>query len=279
MKVALGAIVKNEENDITEWLAFHLLTEFDCAIVYDNGSTDGTIARIRALQRHFDVRIKDWPHAGSQIEAYNDIIETFGREFEWLSFLDSDEFLVARGGAGEVRRRLEKLTNADALAINWLCFGSSGFADTRSRLVTPTFFRRSPDQHATNRHVKSIVRSSEVVKAVNPHYFQLKNADRYTSIDNQAMSWGKLGRAKSVIGTNEVRINHYFTRSKAHYDIKIARGRADSNRLRPYEFERYDQNEVEDLLIYQSYEEIITKIAPLAGKELIWEGVRKTACA
>lgn len=272
MKMALGAIVKNEENDITEWLAFHLLTDFDCAVIYDNGSTDNTKTRMRALQQHFDVRVKDWPHTGAQVAAYNDILENFGREFEWFSFLDSDEFLVSRGGAGDIRRRLEKLTDADALAINWLCFGSSGFADTRSRLVTPTFFQRSVDQHSTNRHVKSIVRSSEVIKAVNPHYFRMKQEDNYVNVDNGGVRWLKPGKTKSVVGTDDLRVNHYYTRSKAHYDIKIARGRADSLQLRAYEFDRYDRNDVEDLLIHKAYEGEITKLAPLTGKELIWEG-------
>lgn len=273
MKLALGAIVKNEESDITEWLAFHLLTEFDCAVVYDNGSTDETKKRLRALQRDFDIRIKDWPHAGAQIAAYNDIIENFGREFEWFSFLDSDEFLVSRGGAGDIRRRLDKLTNADALAINWLCFGSSGFADTRSRMVTPTFFRRSLDQHVTNRHVKSIVRSSEVAKAINPHYFEMKRENSYVSVNNRAMRWSKPGKTTSPVGTDEVRINHYYTRSKAHYDAKIARGRGAATGFRPYEFDVYDRNEVVDLLIHQVYNNVVLALTPLTGKELIWEGL------
>lgn len=277
MKMALGAIVKNEENDIAEWLAFHLRTEFDCAIIYDNGSTDGTKIRLRQLQRHFDIRIKDWPHVGSQVAAYNDIIESFGREFEWFGFLDSDEFLVSRDGAGDVRGRLEKLENADALAINWLCFGSSGFADTRLRLVAPTFVKRSLDQHVTNRHVKSFVRSSEVAKAINPHYFQMKREGRYVSINGNAMDWSKPGKAMSVIGTDEVRVNHYITRSKFHYDLKIARGRAAATVARPYEFELYDRNEVMDILVYQAYERVIEGLVPLTGKELIWEGIAKEA--
>ncbi|QSR89274.1 glycosyltransferase family 2 protein [Methylacidiphilum caldifontis] len=35
--------VKNEERDIAEWVAYHLVFEFDAIFVYDNFSTDRTL--------------------------------------------------------------------------------------------------------------------------------------------------------------------------------------------------------------------------------------------
>ena len=275
MKLALGAIVKDEENDIVEWVLFHLLTEFDTVIVYDNGSTDKTKERLLELQSDFDVRVNDWPHIISQVGAYNDIIDRFKHEFDWLAFLDSDEFLVSSEGAGHVRQRLGELTDADAVAVNWLCFGSSGFIDSRERLVTPTFMRRGLTQQSTNRHIKTIVRSHAVIKAVNPHYFNIIDRKKYKTVLGEDAVWSKPGKFLCAIGTDIIRINHYYTRSKIHYDIKIDRGRADSLNKRVYEFAKHDRNEVFDDLMKVKYTDVISKISAISKKKLIWEDTMK----
>jgi len=96
MKSAICLIVRNEVRDIAEWIAFHALIGFDTQIIFDNGSDDGTTAIIRAAAEIHDVRYHFWPNSTqrSQVLAYEAACQAYRREFDWIAFVDSDEFVV-----------------------------------------------------------------------------------------------------------------------------------------------------------------------------------------
>src|SRR5580698_10970197 len=90
MKSAVCLIVRNEVRDIQEWMGF------DTLIIFDNGSEDGTAELIRAAGRRYDIRFHHWENRSkdSQSLAYGAACEAYKLEFDWIAFIDSDEFFV-----------------------------------------------------------------------------------------------------------------------------------------------------------------------------------------
>jgi hypothetical protein len=58
---AACAIVRDEERDLAEWIAFQFAVGFDAVLAYDNHSIDRTPDIARAFGWRFDVRLIDWP--------------------------------------------------------------------------------------------------------------------------------------------------------------------------------------------------------------------------
>ncbi len=61
VKIAIGAIVKNEAPYLREWVAYHKAVGVDAFIIGDNDSTDGTRAFPTALLAAADAVARDLP--------------------------------------------------------------------------------------------------------------------------------------------------------------------------------------------------------------------------
>jgi len=259
MKTAICLIVRNEVRDIQEWIAFHALAGFDTQIIFDNGSDDGTAALIQAAARQYDIRFHDWPDrsARSQVSAYEAACEAYRLEFDWIAFLDSDEFFVTADGS-PVNDFLARYEGWSAVAVNWAVYGSSGYVDPPAGLVTESFTRRADATFFPSRHVKSIIRPRLARGCLNPHYFHMaEDIDgHYCRPDGQYMLWVRApespdgvqrGVSRHRPNYSLCRVNHYFTRSRAHWLAKLRRGYPSDVAIRKLEeFDAYDRNEVED---------------------------------
>lgn len=271
MKVAACSIARNESRDIGEWLLYHFLIGFDMIILFDHLSDDDTggTAR-RAAAGSFDLRLLRWnsDHQSPQDHAYRFAYENFGKAFDWMFFIDTDEFFVpARHKT--VHEFLREFRDESAIAINWLCYGSSGHLDFPGGLVTESFTHRSVNGFSANRHVKVFVRP-EFISGVsnNPHYFSLNDGARYVDAEKHEVRWLKPGKTESVRGTDIARINHYFTRSRAHFLEKLRRPVAcDIHQKRADDFNAYDRNEIFDPIIPTEFPAVIASIEEKLAKE------------
>ena len=246
MKTAVCAIAKDEERDLPEWLAYQFVIGFDSVIVFDNNSTDGTTARVRSAASAQDVRLVAWPTQDelAQKNAYEHCIRVFGAEFDWIAFLDIDEFLCFQR-FHSLKDMLDRLSKHSAVAINWAMFGSSGHNTYTSGLVIEDFVMRATSEFAPNRHVKSIVRPQKVDNCANPHSFNVDGS--YCLPSGEAVSWEFLGLCAGTADHSVCQVNHYFTKSAAHWNDKMRRGYLDGTVRKVEEFAAYDRNEVEDL--------------------------------
>jgi glycosyltransferase involved in cell wall biosynthesis len=245
MRTAVCLYVRNEERDIAEWIAFHLVVGFDAVILFDNLSKDRTAAIARRMGQTRDVRVIPWPwpFRYSQAGAYTACLTLFGRAFDWIAFVDSDEFVLPMGGRS-IKAVLAPLDHAAAVALTYAFFGSSGHVDYPPGLVIESFTHRGPDDFAPNSVVKSIVRPKGA-RYQTSHAFRV--AGDYVDATGAPVVWTDPAHRIATVDHTRVRVNHYFTRSKAHWADKMARGYR-GPLLRPEgEFEAYDRNEVEDL--------------------------------
>ncbi len=251
MKIAACLIVKDEANDIAEWIAFHATAGFDAFIVFDNGSSDGTTEVLRAAACLFDIRLINWPSGAgtAQMQAYEHALQRFRTEFDWIAFIDSDEFLVIH--APHTLHSLCAATDAAAIGINWAIFGSNGHSAIPGRTVIEAFTRRADQGFGPNRHVKSIVRPLAALHCLNPHAFSVDG--RTIRPDGSAIAWRdapdglQTGVTASTPDYAIAQINHYFIRSRSHWVRKTRRGYPNPHsRAKLGLFDAYDRNEIED---------------------------------
>jgi hypothetical protein len=207
---------------------------------------------LKAAGRFLDVRDVHWPFhtPRAQSAAYEHAIMANRREFDWIAFVDSDEFIVTHG-RHTVRSLCGAAGDAAGIGINWAMFGTNGHVGMPDGLLIETFTRRSADGFAANRHVKSIVRPMAVESSLNPHAFRLDGP--IIGAAGQPLAWQEDDgerRAGVIAGQADfsvAQINHYFTRSHAHWARKVARGYPNpASMAKLQHFEHYDRNEIED---------------------------------
>jgi hypothetical protein len=245
----LCAIVKNEARYLVEWICHHKQIGINHFYIYNNESSDETSSILEEFENAGLVTRIPWASRSfpsTQTTAYNDFIRNYSSQFDWVGFLDADEFFIPL--IGESIDDVLKLHNgASAVAFNWRIFGSSGATTFENRLVSDRFRKCAVELFSPHQHIKTFARP-ECVESVDVHHVNLKNGIYVTSAGRcltQPPVSGMLDAADFV----SAQINHYFVKSKEEWDLKRARGRVtraadDPSRIRrEVFFTSHDRNE------------------------------------
>jgi FkbM family methyltransferase len=245
-KTAICLVVKNEAAGIREWIAFHALIGFGTFLILDDGSTDETVALANQAGQHLDVRVMPWgeQERNRQGAGYVKICHRYRDEFDWIAFIDSDEFLLPMTGES-LETMLARHADHAGIAFPWRLFGSSGHRTKPPGLVIENFQYCTPVTFGPNQHVKSMVRPSCVISAPNPHYFEVDGP--YALADGRPVDWGVgPGILNGYPPDVTWRVNHYFTRSLEHWTNRGKRGQMDDLPRTMEEFHDYDENGIHD---------------------------------
>jgi glycosyltransferase involved in cell wall biosynthesis len=247
MNSAICVIVKNEAELISEWITHHSLIGFKSFIIIDDNSVDRTVDIALSLKSHIDIRVMKYTQDGKGLQKneYLDICRAHADEFDWIAFIDADEFITL-GDYDSIDGLLKDRKDSDAIAIPWLMYGSSGHISKPEGLILESYQYRSEYSFGPNRHVKSIVRPEKVLDCYNPHSFEVQG--NYSLPDGSPVIWtenikGLLAQAACY---DTVRINHYFTRSLSHWHDRLNRGQLGTTKRTLDDFAKYDRNEVFD---------------------------------
>lgn len=224
-RIGVCAIFKNEAPFLLEWIAFHKMIGVDHFVLYNNGSDDDGAARIAASPFAPNVTLVDWPERPGQQSAYRDFISNHAKSFTWVAFIDLDEFIHPLH-ANSLRDVLRdpRYARFSSILLNWLMFGPSGHERRPDRLVIEAYTRRTPIADHGNRHVKTLARTAHLLGVgETPHVFPLQGP----SCDAQGTEIPCHAIQESVCH-NVMILNHYYTRSRQDWEIKLLRGRADA---------------------------------------------------
>ena len=250
VRVAIVACLKNEGEDLVEWLSFHRHIGVSDFVIYDNKSTDATRRILDAVPFKDAIRIHEIDSPYPQKDAFADALVRYRGALDWVAFIDGDEFIVPLGKV-PLPQRLAKFEAAGiaGYGINWRIFGSAGHERRPQGLLTESFTRRAPDKTKANAHVKSIVRIAKVEAMVTQHYFRVDGIYRLDS--PVAIPPDFKGVSPSITFKHGFALHHYITKSREQCLRKIARGRprpaSAGDKFRPPSyFETYDRNEIED---------------------------------
>ena len=227
--LALVLIVRNEARHIAEWARFHVLAGVRHFYVYDNGCTDGTLAALGFLGQSLTVVPWNQKLRGGGLEIHNQVlayahaVRNFGGQWRWMSFLDADEFLVPKGSG--LDESLAGLGSCRNISLPWHMFGRSGHDSPPEGGVLSNYTRRNADPMSDARglrNFKMIVDPCHVT-AIKVHVIETDGSS--DTCNDKGKRFSVKGRdGRGFYSTARIQLNHYYTRSDAELQAKIARG-------------------------------------------------------
>jgi hypothetical protein len=232
--LAICAIVKNEHDYFLEWLAYHRAVGVDHFLIYNNSGDhdDGTTQLLTRLYQSGAIELVPWPdqkewrlasgvYLRPQIPAYYDGLQRLRSEFEWVGFIDIDEFIVPMK-EGDLPSTLKLYENFGGVAANWKMFGTSGLKRKENALVCQRFTMASLSENRVNQHVKCIARTA-MIRDVGVHRPFLRGG---ILVDEHGRELRNSLGFRFPVSYDFLRINHYYTKSWEEWLAKVTRGRA-----------------------------------------------------
>ena len=174
------------------------------------------------------------------------------------AFLDMDEYLMPAKPFEKVYNVVSELIckagkGTAGIGVNWCIYGSAHLEKKPKGLIMENFIYRSKsgtETHWGNFHIKTICNPRLVKKYISPHYPIYKLGGYSINDSDGKRLWGWFCHD---VKWQNLRINHYYCKSKEQYIQKISRGFGD--RVGEYDmkqFNDYDLNDVRDesMLVY-----------------------------
>ncbi|MGB0900774.1 glycosyltransferase family 92 protein [Halocynthiibacter sp.] len=171
-------IVKDEADYLQDWLIFHAAAGVRHIFIYDNGSTDKTGEIARDFQG-CDITVTPWAYNTSvakpgialqqQVMCYCHAILNYGAKFRWMSFIDTDEYLVPQKG-GSIPDTLNDLEAFTNISLPWVMFGHNGHLRSPKEPVPFAYTARARHLSGSLLNFKCIVDPCDVTQ-VSVHKF------------------------------------------------------------------------------------------------------------
>lgn len=224
-KVAIVAIARLENDYINEWVGHHLGIGVDHIYVYDNSSSEEE-KLCGALYEKYNDRVTIIPaydKSQYQMPAYKDAYHKYGKEYDYLIYIDIDEFIMLQKDKtiGEFVSRLPE--DCECYRMNWVMYGDSGIVnrDVSSSVVKD--FVKPSFNNKRNSTTKSIVKGGlEGIDFISVHY-PIRNvrgvkSNLKTYYGNMIDITSSLPIDKKSLNIHRtdhtfIKLNHYITKS------------------------------------------------------------------
>lgn len=228
MKIALCAIAKNELNYIEEWVAYHKIVGFDDIFIYDNVSDDGTSELLQALNKIGEIKRIHWPRKENvppQRHAYNDFLEYYARNYDYVLICDIDEFFYTHFNSVKdfILNAKKANNNFGAIAIPWLMFGANGKEFKEPGLVMDRF---NTTRSYMNSEVKSLFDPNKAFN-MRTHICDLISGDYLDNNFNVAVWADKRPIDLAAPEIGKACICHFYTKSKEEWIVRRTGMKAD----------------------------------------------------
>lgn len=208
-RLSACALFKNEARYIKEWIEFHRLIGVEHFYLYDNGSSDEPNQILNTYVKEGIVTLIDWPTRvdpekeewalATQIPAYESAIKLYAeKESEWLTFLDTEEFLVPPEG-NSLLPILERYVDYAAIFFDSDFFDAYDFGLPLRSLVIESLTLTQPPLSDRRKEVTKMIFKPSCYKGFNWPPYQL------VFEENQKLA---------TVGRVELRLNHYVNRFK-----------------------------------------------------------------
>ena len=232
-QVCVLATARNEGIYLLEWIAYHRSIGVEAFFLYSNDNNDGSDALLAALaQAGVITWISSELKVGSsaQPKAYGHALQLLPNilDYRWTLVIDLDEyFAFDRGRFAGIQDYIawQEARPTEAIAFNWLVFGSGGADAWREDPLTSRFVARLPWHDP---HIKTMVRTNLALHS-RPHHpvtdachgFVTRNASGAMHVIGDGPSFSAKPEADTAW------INHYFLKSAEEFVWKFSRNRGD----------------------------------------------------
>ena len=222
-KVAVCCIAKNEDLYADEWLNHY--RKLGVSHFYWLDNNDCKTEKIAEIENQKDVTviplngINALVKIGHQKGAYQYVYDKYGKEYEWLGFLDLDEFVDIDNNMTLPELLSQTMfKGTTSVSMHWRYYGDNGLVRYDERPLAERFKEAAPIdvKYATdkdeNRYIKSFVRTMLPVKC------GVHTSKFYGSVNKLAD--GSIREPFEDIGevnVNVARIKHYGTKTIEEY--------------------------------------------------------------
>lgn len=141
--VAIVACAAGEDRNINEWVSYHIRLGFGHVYLYCNDEHPESL--YKTVLPWIDLGFLTFYHhpvPGDQRGMYMAFLHTHRSEFEWITFLDIDEYFSIRE-CMTINEFLEKRRNHDCIYFNWLRFGTNGYEKDADGLLLENYTHRA----------------------------------------------------------------------------------------------------------------------------------------
>jgi glycosyltransferase involved in cell wall biosynthesis len=228
--LAVCAIYRDEAPYMREWLEFHMLEGVERFFLYDNDSSDNHDEILAPYIEQGRVVLHRWPHHPGQVDAYNHCLEHHGSEARWIAFIDLDEYLFSPPPGKTLPDALAAYERWPGVGVHWAVYGPSGHDVRPDGLIIENYLYRTTHPNG-NRWIKSIVDPKRVIRCVTPHAFRY--VDGLAVDEEERPITGPVKGRSLPVCFSKLRINHYWTKSRQEWQVKVARGWASREGGRP----------------------------------------------
>lgn len=211
--ISICLLTKGENKYLKEWIEHHLKIGIGHFYIYDNNED---LSVKNEVLKYFDAKyftIIPWHFycSNMQVEAYNDCLRHFGKDNEWIAFIDTDEFINCEN----IQNSLVKYKQYDSVKMPWVMYNANGHLHYSAEPIRERFTRQVEClEKNENSRVKSFIQPS-MVKKMNVHIAET------TSGNN--------------ILIDDIVVDHYYTRSLEEWIEKMNRGTCAPTWARKYE--------------------------------------------
>lgn len=262
MNVYVAAIAKLENRYVAEWVRHYLNFGFDRVIIVDNNDLDGETVS-SAIRPYIESKRVLLENRRGQLfnqkEIYKDVYRKYGKECDWIMFVDIDEF-IRSDRYFDIKQFLsqEKFNNFKYIRICWKTFTDSGIIKINGNYSITRFTIPFQDQFSLmSRRCKSIYRTKdlEILNNLSVHTSHLK-----ASLSCNALGFADSGATSSILRPiwTEMWIDHYSTKTIEEYIRYKIKKHVKGNRIGD---SCYNTTYIDDLNNFKSFWEINQKTA------------------
>ena len=213
MRVIICAIAKNENDYINEWVNHYVKLGFDHIYLFDNNEIDTervenfidkdllkqvSIIDYRGVKRHH-----------LQHYVYDWFYKHYKTTFDWLMFVDIDEFLV---GIDNIKEFLTnpKFKNYQQIRIKWQLFGDDNIVERDIKQPVLGYFKKVITDYRKSNQTKSLIRGNLPILKINSCHYVKGLKSCYPSgkecLENQISLEHYDGET--------IFVNHYMTKTR-----------------------------------------------------------------
>ena len=221
-KICIVAILKWEEPFLDEWIAYHRMIGIDHFYLYDDDPLFPLAEFVKPYSEY--VTVINWNgmdlqidgQTTTQIKAYVHAVQHFACSYDWVIFMDGDEFIVLRKHQSVPDFLAEFDENCSAVSLHWHVFGHNGFYEDPPGLVTASLTRR---MFTPSIQIKTFSRPATIKSVDSPHYCRLRSGS-WLDVNHQPFKYVYPNPGL----TDTAHINHYQCRSFVNWMDRAKRG-------------------------------------------------------
>lgn len=229
-KFGVCAVVRMENLYLDEWIRHYLELGFDKIIIYDNNFKNEDNVHDITQQYEYDGLVDVIPIPAAreiQVPSYNDCLDRYRDELDWIAFFDIDEFLVLLKD-DTIQEYVDRFPSmCDSISIPWMVHGDNGHIRYENAPVKERFMFPIYEFDEGNKMIKSMCRTDNInMRFTKDHPHALINA-RYAMYNDMTIKVDSHKINRDDFNHEYAYLDHYQTKSLEEFINKRRRGYPD----------------------------------------------------